>query len=513
VLAARRGAESGGTSLAPPRPGCQRELSGLARHCPSGHKHDASPHGHEASPIVQDFQSFDSAPGTACPVAPAPPARRLSTLATLKSASTDSLRVFDAELFDKLVVARRYWWRRVFFVSDPEGVKRVLLDNFANYPRVGALRRLFGRGLGTGSLASEGEVWRQHRRVGAPALDHRAIAADIPAMIALMEAEADALGRDLRETPFDLERWLQPRAIRLLNTIVTGGDPAAEPMLTVLAKFPRRPHLSDLLPLPERLRPRWLDRRATEIAAFDPTLYALVDARLAPDYAGPHDLIWRLAHPRGERTAASLPRDEIRDEVASMVSAGVSATVRGLQWVWYLLALHPGVEARLHDEIDRELDGRPPLPEQLPRLRYTRQVIDEAMRLYPPVPAMVREAVADDAICGRRVPRRSVIVISPWVIHRHKLLWPDPRRFDPDRFAPENAALRPRFAYLPFAGGPRICVGAALAISQMLIVVAALARRYRFRLAPGHTVEPVGGITLRPRGGLKVIVEPREGAG
>jgi cytochrome P450 len=419
--------------------------------------------------------------------------------------------VFDAELFDKLIVARRYWWRRVFFVSDPEGVKRVLLDNFANYPRVGVVRRLFARGLGTGSLASEGEVWRRHRRVAGPTLDQRATAADLPAMTQLIEDAADGLGAEPQ--PIDIEHWLQPQAIRLLNTVVTGGDPAGEPMLAAFSKFPRRPHLSDLVPLPERLRPRWLDRRAQEIATFDGMLYRLIDARLGPDYAASRDLIWRLAHPRGERAGDPLPREEIRDEVASIISAGVSTVVRALSWTFYLLALHPEAEARLHDELDCELQGHAPQPEQLPRLRYTRQVIDEAMRLYPPIPAMVREAAADDAICGRRVPRRSVIVISPWVIHRHKLLWPDPRRFDPDRFAPENAALRPRFAYLPFAGGPRICVGAALAMSQMLIVVAALARRYRFRLAPGHTVEPVGGITLRPRCGLKVIVEPREGAG
>ena len=173
------------------------------------------------------------------------------------------------------------------------------------------------------------------------------------------------------------------------------------------------------------------------------------------------------------------------------------------------LALNPRVENTLHAEIDSVLRDEPLVPSRLAQLNYTRQVIDETMRLYPPIPGILREARATDLLCGHRIPPRSVIAILPWVVHRHRRLWSQPEHFDPDRFAPGNAATRPRFAYVPFAGGPRICVGASFAMTQMLIVVAILARRFRFRLAPEHPVRPVGRISLHPFGGLRVRVERR----
>jgi len=236
------------------------------------------------------------------------------------------------------------------------------------------------------------------------------------------------------------------------------------------------------------------------------------DARRAADYAGPHDLIWRLIHLRDRKTGETLPRHEVRDEAASVIAGGVSPTVRALTWIWYLLALNPVVEERLHAEIDAVLRGGPLVPSQLAQLNYTRQVLDETMRLYPPIPAILREARAADTLCGHPVPPRSVIAILPWVVHRHRRLWSEPEHFDPDRFTPENAAARPRFAYVPFAGGPRICVGASFAMTQMLIVVAMLARRFRFRLVPEHPIRPVGRISLHPFGGLRVRVERRETA-
>jgi cytochrome P450 len=220
-------------------------------------------------------------------------------------------------------------------------------------------------------------------------------------------------------------------------------------------------------------------------------------------------MIWRLIHLRDRRTGESLPRSDVRDEAASMIAGGVSPTVRAMTWVWYLLARHPEAEARLHAELDAMSEGEPPTPGQLAQLSFTRQVIDETMRLYPPIPGILREAAAADVLCGHRVPPRSIIAIMPWVVHRHRRLWTDPDRFDPDRFSPQNSAARHRFAFVPFAGGPRICVGAAFAMTQMLIVVAVLARRFRFRLAPDHPVRAVGHISLHPYGGLLATVERR----
>lgn len=440
---------------------------------------------------------------------PPRPAQALPTLEFFRTVATNSLAVCDEELFEELIVPRRYLWQRVFFVSDPDAIKRVFLDNFENYPRFRYIRRLFQANLGTGSLGTEGELWWRHRRIAAPAIDHRAIMPDIPAMITAAEAAAHRLDGYAPDKVFNLEAVINDLLIDLWNEVVTGGDPAAVTMLNSLAKYPRKPGLLDFTPFSPLFDPLRPPHLRNKIAPFDDLLYGLIDARRDPAYAGPRDLIWRLIHLRDRRSGESLPRSDVRDEAASMIAGGVSPTVRAMTWVWYLLARHPAVEARLHRDLDMLLEGGAPTPAHLTQLSYVRQVIDETMRFYPPIPGILREAAATDTLGGYRVPKRSVIAIMPWVVHRHRRLWTDPERFDPERFSPENSARRHRFAFVPFAGGPRICVGAAFAMTQMLIVVAVLARRFRFRLAPGHPVRAVGRISLHPYGGLQVTIERR----
>ena len=444
------------------------------------------------------------------PAMPPRPARRLSTFALLKAASTNSLAACDEELFDELFVARRYFGQRVYFISEPEGIKRVFLDNFDNYPRVARIRRLFEEGLGTGSLAVEGETWWRHRRLAAPTVDHRAFMADIPSMIALTEKRADELARDYLEREIDAEDWIGRLMIELWNHVVTGGNPEAVTMLDCLAKFPRKPQLADFLPVSrwfDPFRPR--NERQESVIACDDLLYSLIDARLDPGYSGPHDLIWRLAHTQDRKTGDRFTRTEIRDECASVITGGIAPSLRTLTWVWYLLALHPLVETKLHAELDRVLEGRALQAADVPKLTYARQVIDETMRIYPPFPGILRESVAADMVCGHPVAGNSVIAILPWVVHRHRRLWTDPDRFDPERFSAGNSAGRHRFAYVPFAGGPRVCAGASFAMSEMLIVLAVLARRFRLLPVAGHPIVPVGRISLQPQGGMIVTVERR----
>ncbi len=191
---------------------------------------------------VLTLDEVDLAP---IPVTPSRPARPLGTIAFLKTVATNSLSAFDEELFDELFVPRRYLWQRVFFVSDPEGIKRVFLDNVDNYPRFRHIRRLFQAGLGTGSLGTEGETWWRHRRISAPALDHRAIMPDVPAMIAATEQLIGTLGAGGDSPVLDLEAVISHLLIALWNQVVTGGDPVAVPMLQGLAKYPRKPRLPD----------------------------------------------------------------------------------------------------------------------------------------------------------------------------------------------------------------------------------------------------------------------------
>lgn len=441
------------------------------------------------------------------------PPHPLKTVAFLKSLYRGTLAALDEELFDELVVSRGYGFRggfKVCFVSDPAGVRQVLVEKFDNYPRVPAIRRLFEAEVGTGTLGSEGETWRRHRRVATPVVDARAVRKDVPALIEIAEAQADVLARRAAtKNPLDME-W---EAIRILNHMVnysaTGGDPRALAILKWLSKVPRKPLPIDIVPKPYWLA-RLLVRRKgdRELIEADALLRRLIGDRRSEGYDGPQDLLWRLAHMPDRLTGEVLSDDETRDEAASLIAAG-DATVRPLTWIWYLFTLHPEVESRVHEEIDAVLGGRPARPEDMDRFPYLERVLDETMRLYPPIPFMVRKAVAPDEICGHCVPKGGLVAVIPYVIHRHRKLWDDPDRFDPDRFLADRRGGRPRLAFMPFSAGPRFCPGNSMAMTNLMISIVALARRFRFRMASEAPVTLLGGISLQPRGGMRMQVEER----
>jgi cytochrome P450 len=188
--------------------------------------------------------------------------------------------------------------------------------------------------------------------------------------------------------------------------------------------------------------------------------------------------------------------------------AGHETTANSLAWTWYQLSQSPEVEARLHDEIDRVLGGRLPTIDDVPELIYTRAVFEEAIRLYPPVPLLGRQAMHAERIRNREIPVGSLVVVIPWLLHRHRRLWDDPDHFIPERFLPENAEKRERYIYIPFSVGPRVCAGQAFGLTEAILCLATLAQRARLRLAPEAVVEPVCRLTLRPGETLPMLVEP-----
>jgi len=428
---------------------------------------------------------------------------RLWRLATV--APSNSLAACDAELFEEPVVERRYLGRTVFVVSDPDGVKRVLLDNFDNYTGLPPVRRMFGRLLGAGLLTLEGEDWRRHRRLLNATLDARSIMADMAATAALAERTARRLADLPPGKKFAIGPPMQSLLAQSVRRVFAGDDPddGIGRTINAISHLPGRFHPRDFLPALPRLggaRPR---------AAY-PVLERLIAERRDPARGGGSDLVRRMVEARDRRTGARLDDGEIHDEIVSLAHGSTMTTLRALTWFWYLLALHPSAEARLHAELDDVLGGRAPVAADFARLRYLSRAIDETMRLYPPIPVMLRLAVADDTLCGRRVPRGAIVAVLPWVLHRHRTLWDEPERFDPDRFLPERSVARHRYAYLPFSAGPRVCIGESLAGMQTRVIAAILAQGFRFRLAPGQTIEPTGGVvTLRPRRGIWMTAEPR----
>lgn len=441
---------------------------------------------------------------------PPRPARRLSTRQLLKALQANSLSAWDEELFEELFVERRVLGRPFIVVSDPDGVRRILQDNYDNYPRLKPIRRIFEFETSTGMLSAEGDVWRRHRRLINPTLDPRAIVADAPLLVEV----AEEMAHRLAQVPAGQEIEIG-QAFSYLITISTRrafatDDPEIEPLLDRMGHYPLQPSFLHFLSLPHWL-PYFRRYRSSrnEAARFTAMLDRLIDARRDRNYAGRRDLVWRLVHAHDRNDGGGLTAGELRDEIITL-GATSSTTLRPLTWVWYLLATHPWVEERLCAELAEVLGGRAPSAADLPQLVYLRQVLDETMRLYPPLPVMIpRVATAGDVVCGRRVRRRSLVTVMPWVLHRHRKLWRDPDRFDPDRFGPEETAARSRYSYLPFGIGPHVCVGASLANMQMAIAVATLLPRFRFRLVPGQQIEPTAWINLRPRLGIRVTVEPR----
>ncbi|HEX2152321.1 MAG TPA: cytochrome P450 [Stellaceae bacterium] len=449
------------------------------------------------------------------PAMPPRPTRRLSTVRLLRVAQQNSLATCDEELFDELFVARRLLGQRFFVISDPDGIRRVMQDNHDNYPRLTWIRRVFEFAGGSGMLHAEGDPWRRHRRLINPTLDHRALLPDGKMLIELSQEMARHLAALPSGTPIDLHDAFRHLVTISAGHVFAGTDRALDPMIDHMGQYPGPYGLLDLIPTPGVLRP--LDRfRKTRIEAarFAPVLDSLIEERRDPDYAGRRDLLWRLANARDRDTGEGLSRDELHDEILTL-GATSATSLRPLPWIWYLLATHPWAERRLHAELDQVLGSGPPNlrdlgVRDLAKLTWLRQVLDETMRLYPPLPIMMmRRAAADDTVCGRRIPRGSVVAIIPWVVHRHRKLWQDPDRFDPERFAPEAVAARSRYSYLPFAVGPHVCVGASMAMLQLIVAVAVLARHFRFRLVPGRPVEPTAWTNIRPKNGIWMTTEPR----
>jgi len=272
-----------------------------------------------------------------------------------------------------------------------------------------------------------------------------------------------------------------------------------------------RPSLLDLLGFPAWFTNFLSGRRGTAqvFGEFDAAVDELIDSRAHGAATQPQDptkdLLARLVAARDGESGGGMSAKEVRDEVVTIFMAGHETTAQALTWAWYLLALHPAVEAKLHQELSAVLDGRTPQNEDIAKLRYTRMVIEESMRLYPPAHTMAREPVAADEVLGHRIPKGSIVLISPWLLHRKASLWPEPHRFNPERFAAEPA----RFTYIPFGAGQRICIGAAFAMTEAILILAMIAQRYRLGLKPERPIEPQGLITLRPRNGMPMTLRRR----
>ncbi len=448
--------------------------------------------------------------------APRPPQGPMSLWRFVRTLRENSLATYRAEAYSADIIATRLLWRRTFFVNEPTGIKHVLLDNAANYHKTEITRRLLEPGLGRGLLTSEGEVWRAHRRIMAPSFDHRSIVGYSPIMTEI----ADGLVKKWRALPSDAEvdvaAAMMHATLHIISRTMFSSD--SDGIVDIVERGVERyqaeirPGLADLLELPQWLsRLMGAHRPEAVLTEFDRAIDRMLAERERARNAQPKDLLARLMAARDEETGSGMTAQEVRNQVVTIFMAGHETTAVALTWTWYLLSQHPAAEAKLHAELEQVLGGRTPRHEDLVKLPYTRMVIEEAMRLYPPAHTLSREAMAEDHVLGHRIPAHSTVLIVPWLLHRNPKLWERPDRFEPERFAPERVAARPRFSYIPFGAGPRICIGAAFAMAEAMLILATIAQHFRLHLKPRHPVEPQGLITLRARHGMKMLLERRRG--
>ena len=397
----------------------------------------------------------------------------------------------------------------VFLLSHPDYIRDVLITHNKMFMKGEGLQRA-KRLLGEGLLTSEGEFHLRQRRLAQPAFHRQRIAGYAQTMIdfSLRARERWKAGVEMDVAREMMRLTLAIAGKTLFDTDVEAeADEIGDALSRAMAMFNRLTlpfsQLLERLPLPST------KRFEQARARLDATIYGMIEERRR-NGEDRGDLLSMLMQARDEEGDGSGMTDEqLRDEAMTIFLAGHETTANALTWTWYLLSLNPDAEARLHAEIDEVLQGRPPAAEDYPKLRYTEMVLAEAMRLYPPAWIIGRRALQDYPIGNYVAPARSILVMSQYVMHRHPQYFPAPERFDPERWTPEAKESRPRFSYFPFGGGPRVCIGESFAWMEGVLVLAALAQQWKFRLVPGHPVVPQPLVTLRPRYGMKMTLEAR----
>jgi cytochrome P450 len=391
---------------------------------------------------------------------------------------------------------------RIYLLTHPDHIKYVLQDNYGNYRRdADSFRLLVGNGL----IANEGDFWLRQRRLMQPAFHRRQIAA-LAATMVDVTTKLLARWQTFAQSgqPLDMVAEMMKLTTHIIVKTMFSVDGDEEIEAAARAMQIGQDYIYQLgWDYLGENKPDEQPFRAA-IETLDHIIYRVIDERRQSNLEA-NDLLAMLLNARDEETGQSMSEKQLRDEIVGIFGAGRDTTALALAWTWYLLATHPETESRLHAELATRLAGRLPTFEDLPHLPFTRQVFEEALRLYPPGWMTARMSLNEDKIGGYYIPANAEIFLSPYVTQRHPDFWDNPDDFDPDRFSPERSANRPRFAYFPFGGGPRVCIGNNFAMVEAQLVIATIAQSYRLRLGPGQQVEPDVRITLQPRGLLMTL--------
>jgi cytochrome P450 len=429
-----------------------------------------------------------------------------------------NLRPFRANPLGFLTKAAREYGDLVYFrvmrqhmylVNHPDYVREILVSNQNNFIKSRALQRakvLLGEGL----LTSEGQHHLRQRRLVQPAFHRERLAGYASAM-----SECAVRWRERLQagSTLDISTEMPQLTLSIVARTLFSAEVQSEAseigaaMTTVLEMF--RLLLMPFSEYMEKLPLPHVRRFEKARARLDATIYGLIRERRNSGVDAGDLLSMLLLAQDEEKGGGRMTDEQVRDEALTLFLAGHETTANALTWTWYLLSRHPEVERRLHAEIDSVLGDRAPELADVPELRYAEMILAEALRLYPPAWAIGRKAKGEFTLGEFEIPASSICIMSPYVVQRDARWFPDPEKFDPERWTPEARDARPKFSYFPFGGGARVCIGERFAWMEGVIVMAAIAQKWRLHLAPGKRVEPLPLITLRVKGGLRMIVEPR----
>jgi cytochrome P450 len=441
------------------------------------------------------------------PAAPIPHRRNLSVLQFVLELQKNPIAAFGARAYREPYVYARSRFRDFLMVCDPEGAKRILLDNAENYVKSDQVQRQLKPALGNGLVTAEGASWRAQRRTAAPMFQARHLAAFAPQMGEATEAMLWRWRQKREGAEIDISDELMRLTYDIISRTMFSNDVAMDfrRMAKALATYFEnvgRVDFAGVLGLPAWWpTPRRL-RALPAIRYFRGEVKALMEKRRSAGAASRDDLLSVLLGAKGPGADALIDERTIYDNVLTFIFAGYETTANALAWTLYLLSEFPEWDAKVAAEASEKTGDRLPTAEDASSLSSARMVIEEAMRLYPPAPLVARDAIGPDTVGGRAIDAGTFVLLPVWVIHRHQLLWENPDGFEPERFAPGRRESIHRFAYIPFGGGPRVCIGMGFAMQEALIILSMIAREFRLELRPGHLVEPMARITLRPRYGL-----------
>ena len=452
--------------------------------------------------------STEPVKGSALPLPPGPKGHFI--LGVMREFNNDTLGFIERCRDFGDVVRSRFLYVHAYFLYNPDDIEALLTTSAKSYRKAKSLRSpFFARLVGNGLVTSEGEFWRRQRRLAQPAFHRQRISSygDVMVEYAIRQMhkwKADAV--------LDISREMNRLTLEIVVKTLFNADVSKEAdhigavLSEVVKPFASQATLKwiadNRLPTPGHRRYFNL------VAEIDRIVFRIIaERRASPSDEG--DLLSMLLAAQDD-DGTQMTDSQLRDEVMTLFLAGHETTALALSWSWYLLATHPEAEQKFHEELDEVLQGRRPKVEDLPRLTYTERIAKETMRLYPPAYAVGREALEETEIGGFRVPRGSQVFAFQWVTQRDSRYFDNPEAFDPDRWTPERSDKLPKYAYFPFGGGPRQCIGNYFAMMEIVLLLATIGQRFKFSLEPGHKVEVLPVLSLRPKNGIQVRALERE---